>query len=167
MPQVVVLGSSGFDLMIRLSRLPQRGETLLGGELHMGPGGKGANQAIAARRAGADVVFLTAFGDDDFGRRIAEHDQREGLDLSHAKQVASVANQVALIFVDDAGENLIGVAPGASSRLGPDDIDRVPEAVFARNAAFLTCLELPVATVAHGLRRAHAAGMTTVLNPAP
>lgn len=167
MPQVVVLGSSGFDLTIRLARLPERGETLLGGELHTGPGGKGANQAIAARRAGADVVFLTAFGDDEFGRRIAEHDRREGLDLSHAKHVQSVANQVALILVDEAGENLIGVAPGASTRLGPNDIDRVPDSVFAPDGVFLTCLELPVATVVHGLRRAHAAGMTTVLNPAP
>src|SRR5580704_5151589 len=99
MPKVVVLGSSGFDLTIHLSRLPKPGETLLGGELHTGPGGKGANAAIAARRAGADVTFLTAFGDDDFGRRIADHDRREGLDLSYAKVVAGQANQVALIFV--------------------------------------------------------------------
>src|SRR4051812_47247644 len=77
MPRVVVLGSSGFDLTIRLARLPKAGETLLGGELHTGPGGKGANAAIAAKRAGADVTFLTAFGDDDFGRQIAEHDRRE------------------------------------------------------------------------------------------
>ena len=87
MPRVVVLGSSGYDLTIRLARLPRAGETLLGGDLHRGPGGKGANAAIAARRAGADVTFLTAFGDDDFGRLLIEHDRAEGLDLGFAKTV--------------------------------------------------------------------------------
>jgi ribokinase len=167
MARVIVLGSSGFDLTVRLPRLPQPGETLLGGELHTGPGGKGANQAIAARRAGAEVVFLTAFGDDDFGRRIREHDLREGLDLSHATVVAGVANQVALIFVGHAGENLIGVAPGASAAHGADAIDALPEALFAPGAVFLASLEVPLATVACGLARAKAAGMVTVLNPAP
>src|SRR3954449_13101476 len=121
MSRVVVLGSSGFDLTIRLARLPKAGETLLGGELHTGPGGKGANAAIAARRAGADVTFLTAFGDDDFGRRIRENDRGEGIDLAYAQVIPGVANQVALIFVGDDGQNLIGVAPGASTRLTPDD----------------------------------------------
>src|SRR5215210_6012099 len=122
MPRVVVLGSSGFDLTIRLPRLPRAGETLLGGELHTGPGGKGANAAIAARRAGAEVVFLTAFGDDDFGRRVRDHDLDQRIDLTHAKLVPNVANQVALMFVGDDGHNLIGVAPGASAHLTADDI---------------------------------------------
>ncbi|HEV3165903.1 MAG TPA: ribokinase [Isosphaeraceae bacterium] len=167
MLRVIVLGSSGFDLTVRLPRLPQRGETLLGGQLHTGPGGKGANQAIAARRAGAEVLFLTAFGDDDFGRRIMEHDRAEGLDLRFARVVADAANQVALIFVGDGGENLIGVAPGASEQLTADDIDRLPGAVFDPSAVFLASLEVPIATVARGLERARAAGMITVLNPAP
>ena len=153
MPRVVVLGSSGFDLTIRLARLPKPGETLLGGELHTGPGGKGANAAIAAKRAGADVTFLTAFGDDDFGRQIAEHDRREGIDLSLAKVAAGVANQVALIFVGETGENLIGVAPGASAQLGVDDIDRLPDSTFSAKGVFLACLEVPVSTVARGLER--------------
>jgi ribokinase len=167
MVKVVVLGSSGFDLTIRLPRLPGRGETLLGGELHTGPGGKGANQALAARRAGAEVTFLTAFGDDDFGRRIYEHDRAEGLDLAHAKTVSGVANQVALIFVGGDAENLIGVAPGASAWLRPDDIDRLPDSVFDPQGVFLASLEVPLETVERGLRRAAGAGMTTVLNPAP
>src|SRR4051812_45294113 len=99
MPRGVVLGSSGFDLTIPPDRPPRPGGTLLGGALHTGPGGKGANAAIAAARAGADVVFLTAFGDDDFGRRVADNARAEGLDLSHARVVPGVANQVALIFV--------------------------------------------------------------------
>jgi ribokinase len=167
MPQVVVLGSSGFDLTIHLSRLPKPGETLLGKDLHTGPGGKGANAAIAARRAGADVTFLTAFGDDDFGRRIADHDRAEGLDLTHAKTVAGQANQVALIFVSEDGENLIGVAPGASLHLSPADMDGLPDSVFPPSGVLLACLEIPVETVARGLERARAAGMRTVLNPAP
>jgi len=167
MARVVVLGSSGFDLAVHLPRLPKRGETLLGGKLHTGPGGKGANQAIAARRAGADVTFLTAFGDDDFGKRVIAHDRNEGIDLSHAITVPGVANQVALILVGQDAENLIGVAPGASAWMSPDDIDSLPASVFDREAVFLACLEVPLATVARGLRRASAAGMTTVLNPAP
>jgi ribokinase len=167
MSRVVVLGSSGFDLTIRLPRLPSPGETLLGGELHTGPGGKGANAAIAARRAGAEVVFLTAFGDDDFGRRIREHDLEEGLDLTHAQVVAGQANQVALIFVGDDGRNLIGVAPGASLHLRPEQIEQLPDAVFDPHAIFLASLEVPLPTVSVALRRARSAGMTTVLNPAP
>jgi ribokinase len=167
MARVVVLGSSGFDLTVRLPRLPRPGETLLGGALLTGPGGKGANQAIAARRAGAEVTFLTAFGDDDFGRRVFENDRAEGIDLTSAKDVPGVANQVALIFVGDDGQNAIGVAPGASTHLTPEDIDRLPASVFAPGAVFLASLEVPLETVARGLRRARAAGLTTVLNPAP
>jgi ribokinase len=167
MPHVIVLGSSGFDLTVRLPRLPQRGETLLGGQLHTGPGGKGANQAIAARRAGAEVTFLTAFGDDDFGRRIFAHDQNEGLNLDFAQTITGQANQVALIFVGDDAENLIGVAPGASALLTPQMIDAVPEQVFAPGTVLLASLEVPLPTVARGLKRAKGAGLVTVLNPAP
>lgn len=167
MPRVVVLGSSGYDLTIRLPRLPRPGETLLGGELHTGPGGKGANAAIAARRAGADVTFLTAFGDDDFARQIRENDLREGLDLTFARTVKGQPNQVALIFVGEDGQNLIGVAPGASNALTPEDVDALPDSAFPRGAVLLACLEVPMATVARGLKRAKAAGMTTILNPAP
>ncbi|HWE37000.1 MAG TPA: ribokinase [Isosphaeraceae bacterium] len=167
MPRVVVLGSSGYDLTIRLPRLPRPGETLLGGELLRGPGGKGANQAIAARRAGAEVVFLTAFGDDDFGRLIAGNDRAEGLDLGFARVVGETANQVALIFVGDDGQNAIGVAPGASARLGPEVVDALPEHVFRDGGVFLACLEVPLATVRRGLERARGAGMVTILNPAP
>jgi len=167
MPRVVVLGSSGFDLTVRLSRLPRPGETLLGGELHTGCGGKGANQAIAARRAGADVVFLTAFGDDEFGRLASANCRAEGLDVSHAKLLPGEANQVALIFVGENGENLIGVAPGASGHLLPEDIDALPDAVFSAGGVLLASLEVPIETVARGLERARSAGMTTVLNPAP
>jgi ribokinase len=167
MPRVVVLGSSGFDLTIHLPRLPKPGETLLGGHLHTGPGGKGANQALAARRAGAEVVFLTAFGDDDFGRRVADNNRANGIDVSYAKTVANTANQVALIFVGKDGANLIGVAPGASAELSPEDIEALPNEVFRRDDVFLASLEVPVKTVMAALARARSAGMITILNPAP
>jgi ribokinase len=167
MARVVVLGSSGYDLTIHLNRLPRPGETLLGGKLLRGPGGKGANAATAARRAGADVLFLTAFGDDDFGREIKKDALLEGIDISLALDAPGMANQVALILVDSAGENLIAVAPGASESLVPDYIASLPSCALAPPAVFLACLELPTVTVAAGLRRARKAGLQTVLNPAP
>jgi ribokinase len=167
MPRVVVLGSSGYDLTIHLPRLPKPGETLLGGHLHAGPGGKGANQAIAARRAGAEVVFLTAFGDDDFGRLVAENCRVEGIDLTYARSIPAMANQVALIFVGEDGANLIGVAPGASAALSAKDIDALPPSVFSPGDILLASLEIPVLTVTAALRRARAAGMLTIVNPAP
>jgi ribokinase len=167
MPRVVVLGSSGYDLTIRLPRLPRPGETLLGGDLLRGPGGKGANAAIAARRAGAEVTFLTAFGDDDFGRLLVEHDRAEGLDLRFAKSVPGSSNQVALILVGGDGSNLIAVAPGASACLAPEEIDALPVDAFPAGGVLLACLEVPIPTVSRGLARAKAAGMATILNPAP
>jgi ribokinase len=167
MPRVVVLGSSGFDLTIRLPRLPKPGETLLGGSLKRGPGGKGANSAVAAARAGGDVTFLTALGDDDFGREIREHDEHERLDLTYARIVPDEANQVALIFVGEDGRNLIGVAPGASSAFGEAEVLDLPSSVFDPAAVFLASLEIALPAVAAGLKRASDSGMTTILNPAP
>lgn len=167
MSQVVVLGSTNTDLIVRLPELPAPGQTRLGGAFAMTPGGKGANQAMAARRAGAEVVFLTAVGDDEHGRQALERYRGEGIDVSHARTIAGEASGVALIFVAEAGENMIGVAPGANRRLSPEDIDRLPDAVFEPGSVFLASLEVPLETVARGLRRAKGAGMTTVLNPAP
>lgn len=167
MAKVVVLGSSGYDLTVRLARLPRPGETLLGGVLHTGPGGKGANQAIAAKRAGAEVRFLSAFGDDAFGKLALENVHREGLDLRFVKIANEVSNQVALIFVGENGENAIGVAPGASLTLSNQDIDVLPDAVFDPGGIFLASLEIPLLTVLRGMERAKRAGMRTILNPAP
>ena len=167
MPRVVVLGSSNTDMTVRLPRLPVRGETILGGEFLNGPGGKGANQAVASRRAGADVLFLTAVGDDDLGRRALDGYRREGIDITHARIIPGVASGVALIFVGDGGENMIGVAPGANGRLTPEDIDSLPDEVFTRDGVFLASLEVPLETVERGLRRAaKRRRMITVLNPA-
>jgi ribokinase len=167
MGRVVVLGASTTDMNIRLPTLPRPGQTLLGGEFFTGPGGKGANQAVAARRAGAEVTFLTAFGDDIFGASIRRHDEEEGIDIRHAKTVPGAASGVALIFVADDGENLIGVAMGANAQLLPQDIDSLPDDVFDPAAVLLASLEVPIETVARAVTRAKAAGMTVVVNPAP
>jgi ribokinase len=167
MVRVVVVGSSNTDMTVRLARLPVPGETRLGGAFATSPGGKGANQAVAARRAGAEVAFLTAVGDDALGRQALDHYRREGLDISHARIIPGAASGVALIFVEDGGENMIGVAPGANALLTPGNIDDLPEPFFAQGGVFLTSLEIPLATVVRGLRRARDRGMTTVLNPAP
>lgn len=167
MARIVVLGASSTDMNIRFPRLPRPGQTLLGGEFFTGPGGKGANQAVAAARAGGEVVFLTAFGDDGFGKALMEHNRAEGIDITFAKTVANSASGVALIFVDQDGENLIGVAGGANSHLLPEDIDSLPDEVFAKEGVFLASLEVPIATVARGLERAKQAGMITLVNPAP
>src|SRR5436305_10513822 len=120
MPRVIVFGSSNTDMTVRVPGLPAAGQTVLGDSFAITPGGKGANQAVAARRAGAEVVFVTAVGADDLGRQALETCRREGIDVSHVRIVEGVASGVALIFVDDEGENLIAVAPGANHHLSPD-----------------------------------------------
>lgn len=167
MPRVVVLGASTTDMNMRLGELPKAGETRLGTGFFMAPGGKGANQAVAARRAGAEVVFLTAFGDDDLSRKIIEHDQAEGIDLSHAKIVQGGHCGIALILVDEQGRNLIGIDPGANFAITPEDIDALPASVFEQGSILLASFEVPFAVVKRTVVRAKAAGMTVVLNPAP
>lgn len=166
MARVVVLGSSNTDMTVRLPWLPQPGETVTGGTFHTGPGGKGANQAIAARRAGAEVVFVTAVGDDPMGRAALEGYRAEGLDLSFVKVVPNVASGVALIFVGDR-TNMIAVAPGANAELDPDTVEGLPNSLFAAGDVLLAGLEIPLETVDRAIRRARAAGMRTILNPAP
>lgn len=166
---IVVLGSINTDLVIRGPRLPAPGETVLGGEFYRAGGGKGANQAVAAARAAADqtVTLIGAVGDDDFGREAQAQFARDNLDCRYLKTVPNQPSGVALILVDRDGENLISVASGANAEVAPADVDAVPQEVFSEAKVFLTCLELPPETVARGLARAHAAGLLTILNPAP
>ena len=168
MARVLAIGSSNTDMTIRLPRLPRPGQTVLGGSLLNGPGGKGANQAVAAARAGGKVVFVTAVGDDAFGRDALDVYRREGVDVSHARTLPGVASGVALIFVDDGGENMIGVTSGANARLGVEDVDRLPAGLFVRDQLLLVAgLEVPLEPIGRAMRRASEAGMRVVLNPAP
>jgi len=147
--RIVVLGSVNTDLVIRGSRLPVPGETVLGGRFYRAQGGKGANQAVAAARAaGEPVTLVAAVGDDAFGREALDNFANENLDCRLLKTVPDQPSGVALILVDAEGENLISVASGANAHLTPGDVDAVPDEVFEAASVFLTCLESPLETVA-------------------
>lgn len=166
MRRVLVLGSSNTDLILHAERLPKAGETVLGGAFLQAPGGKGANQAVAAARAGAQVTFLGAVGCDDFGAQANANLAAEGIDVAYLKKVAGPSG-VALILVDHHGENLIGVAPGANALFTAEDVANLPEEVFAAPGIFVASLEVPLETVWAGLTRAKEKGWATILNPAP
>jgi ribokinase len=167
-PRIVVVGSVNTDLVIRVTRLPRPGETVVGGEFFQAAGGKGANQAVAAARVAHEpVVFVGAVGDDAFGRQSLADLRRENLDLRAFKVLAGMASGVAQIVVDARGENAIAVASGANALLTADDIDAIPQEVFASARVLLACLETPIDTVARALERAKRCGLTTILNPAP
>jgi ribokinase len=167
MGRVVVFGSSNTDMTVQVPRLPAPGQTTLGGSFTTTPGGKGANQAVAARRAGAEVLFVAAVGDDALGRQALDGYRAEGLDVSHIRVAPGSPSGVALIFVDDHGENMIGVAPGANHELTPDYVDGLPDSVFRKDDVLLVSLEIPLETATRALNRGFDAGMFTILNPAP
>ena len=165
---LLVIGSSNTDMTVHLPALPSPGQTVLGGSLLRGPGGKGANQAVAAARAGGDVTFITAIGDDPFGRESLDAHHREGIDVSHTRIFDSASSGVALIFLDAAGENMIGVAPGANSLLTPAHIKELPDHLFhSHRLLLLAGLELPLDAVLAAAERGKSSGMQVVLNPAP
>jgi ribokinase len=167
MPRILVVGSSNTDMTVRLPRLPAPGQTVLGRSFATSPGGKGANQAVAAGRAGGEVVFITAVGDDDLGKRAIDLFRGHGIDISHIRVCAGVSSGVALIFVGDDGENMIGVASGANHELRPEDIDHLPDSVFGAGDVLLVGLEIPIETAVRAIERGSRAGMRVILNPAP
>lgn len=163
--KVVVIGSSNTDMTIKGDRLPKPGETVLGGEFRMGPGGKGANQAVAAQRLGADVSFICKVGRDIFGDNAIAGYQKEGIDCSRILR-SDKASGTALILVDGNAENCIAVAPGANADLTPEDVDSVADVI--RSADYLILqLEIPVESVLRAAKIAHEAGVYVILNPAP
>ena len=163
--KVVVIGSSNTDMTIKGDRLPKPGETVLGGEFRMGPGGKGANQAVAAQRLGADVSFICKVGRDIFGDNAISGYQKEGIDCSRILR-SDKASGTALILVDGNAENCIAVAPGANADLTPEDLDSVADVI--RSADYLILqLEIPVESVLRAAKIAHEAGVYVILNPAP
>lgn len=166
MGKIVVVGSSNTDLVIKTERIPEPGETVLGGRFMMAAGGKGANQAVAAQRLGADVTFVACVGDDLFGKDAVEGYRKEGMNISHVSVKEGVPSGVASIFVDAAAENVIVVAPGANSELGREEIDAA-ETEISQADFVLMQLETPMETVEYAAAKAYAAGTKTVLNPAP
>jgi ribokinase len=165
-PRVAVIGSANVDYTMALPRLPAAGETVLGGRLLVDLGGKGANQAVAARKLGAEVRFLGCVGDDGTGREIARGLAALGIGVDGLIPCADAATGTALILVDAEGRNQIAVASGANERLTIDMLERHEESL-AWADVMICQLETPLAVVAWALDRARARGATTVLNPAP
>jgi ribokinase len=162
-PEVAVVGSLNLDLVVRVPRLPGPGETVSGDDVFRNPGGKGANQAVAAARLGRRVAMVGRVGDDEAGRDLLGSLEAAAVDTSQVRVVAGVPSGTALITVSEDGENQIVVRPGASARLTPDDVAAAGPAL--RTAAVtLLQLEVPLETVAAAAR---AATGTVVLNPAP
>jgi ribokinase len=164
--RVAVVGSLNMDLVIRSARIPQPGETILGGEFRTVPGGKGANQAVAAARLGAHVSMVGRVGDDAFGTELLRNLSADGIDHTFVLRDPAAATGVALIVVDDAGQNSIVVASGANMNLSPADVDAAEAALITNNALLLQ-LESPLHTVLHAAQLARAHGVTVILNPAP
>jgi ribokinase len=164
--QVVVMGSYVADLAFRTEKLPAWGETYMGREFKLGPGGKGSNQAVAAARAGAKVSFISKLGRDAFGDIARKIYREEGIDATHVLETESPTGAAAIIIDALKGENAIIVVPGACFELTPQEVEETRQ-VIAESAIFVTQLELSRPTVEAGLRLAHSLGVPTILNPAP
>jgi len=166
MSRIIVIGSSNTDMVIKSKKLPAPGETILGGTFLMNPGGKGANQAVAAARLNGNVTLVTKTGNDMFGTRAIQLFKDEGINTKYSIKDFDNPSGVALITVDENGENSIVVAPGANGSLSANDIN---DEVFDtdKNDLFLMQLEIPVNTVAFVAKRAADNGSKVILNPAP
>jgi ribokinase len=164
--RIVVVGSLNMDLVTRAERIPQPGETILGGDLQTFPGGKGANQAVAARRIGAQVAMIGRVGQDAFAAPLLQALGNAGVDSSHVLQDPSAATGVAIIVVDQKGQNSIVVCSGANAHLSPQDI-RSAESTIAGADALLLQLESPLETVREAAEIARDHGVRVILNPAP
>lgn len=166
MNRIIVIGSSNTDMVIKTEKLPAPGETILGGTFLMNPGGKGANQAVAAARLGGKVTFITKRGNDLFGNQAVGLLMREGIDTQYIVKDMEYPSGVALITVDSSGENSIVVAPGSNGNLSETDI---PEKIFGTGKfqILLLQLEIPMKTVEYIADIASASGIKVILNPAP
>lgn len=165
-PRICVVGSINMDLVVRTPVLPAPGQTILGGPFSTFPGGKGANQAVAAARAGGQVAMVAAVGTDGYGAILRAGLAGEGIDVATVQAREEAATGIALIAVDPRGQNTIIVAPGANATLTPADVEQA--AVTIRSSAVLLLqLEVPLPTVVAAARIARTAGALVVLNPAP
>ena len=164
---VIVVGSMTTDVTTFSERVPERGETILGDEFTLVLGGKGANQAIAAGRAGAPSHIVGCVGDDIFRDIVRAGLEDAGVDTAHVREVAGGGTGIAHIRVDAAGENDIVMVPRANSELSEADIDRAFDAVGSRCAVMLTQLETPYTLTRHAVERAKRDGVTVLLDPAP
>lgn len=163
---IVVVGSLNMDLVMRTPRVPERGETLNGYEFRTVPGGKGANQAVACARLGGKVILIGGVGDDDFGTVLRDGLISDGIDVSGVMRTSAVGTGVAVILVEDTGQNRIMLASGANGRLKVSDIEAAG-ALIQGAAMLIVQLEVPMAVVQRAVEIAYGAGVPVLLNPAP
>lgn len=164
-PHVVVIGSLNMDIVVEVERPPLMGETVSGNQVHFIPGGKGANQAVAAARLGARTTMIGSVGNDAFGSQLLSSLNSDGIETGFVKTVSEAATGIASITLSQ-GENSIVVVAGANARCLPEDIDRHKEAIERADVVLLQ-LEIPLETVVHAAKVAKQLGKTVVLNPAP
>ncbi|MFX1338159.1 MAG: ribokinase [Promethearchaeota archaeon] len=163
---VLIIGSSNMDLNIYSQRLPKPGETVTGGIFQQFLGGKGANQAVASVRSGANTVFIGRIGTDAFGDQMVSRLTSEGIDMSHTIRDAQHASGVAFIMIDEHGENMISVAPGANFHLNKSDITK--SSIIIKNATSLVVqMEIPIDTIEEIFKIASEGNVIKILNPAP
>ena len=165
MKPILVIGSLNMDFVVQTDKLPLPGETIKGRDLRMIPGGKGANQAVAAARLGGRTRMVGRVGQDQFGRTLKDELSSAGVDASQVRPTDGVATGVALILVESQGQNQITIAAGANDRLEAADLD--PAFQDFRQGFLLLQLESPLRTVEAGARLARRHEVTTILDPAP
>ena len=164
---ISILGIFVADLTFRTDRMPLKGETFIGNSFKIGPGGKGSNQAVANRRAGAETIFISKIGKDTFGEMAMKLYADEGINAEYVWDIADMATGAASIVVnEETSENVIIVVPGAADAMIPDDLDAA-EAGIAKSAFFMASLEVPIPVMKRGLEVAKRNGVPTILNPAP
>lgn len=164
--RIAVVGSANVDLTTFSDHFPRPGETIFGDHFDLGWGGKGANQAVAARLCGADVAMVARVGDDLFGPATIENFRAQGIDATHVRIVTGVSSGVAPIFVDSSGQNRIIVIKGANDRLRPADVDAARDVLETADCIVLQ-FEIPLETVYHTVRFARERGIRCIVNPAP
>jgi len=164
--KVTVVGSFLVGLTLRAERFPAPGETVIAGDFDRGPGGKGSNQAVQAARLGADVEFVGAIGDDDFGEMAVKLFAFEGIGTSYLRRTTELNTGLGFIILDRRGENRILIDPGATGSFSVDDLGAARDRIDSSDVV-ITQLEIPVETAAAAMEAAHQAGATTILNPAP
>ena len=165
-PRIAVIGSANIDLTTFSDRFPQAGETIFGQKFDLGFGGKGANQAVAARLCGADVFMIARVGSDLFGPATIENFKKLGIDATHVKQIEGVSSGVAPIFVEPNGQNRILVVKGANDLLKPGDVDDASDLLKTVDCVVLQ-FEIPLETVYHCAALARKNGIRCIVNPAP
>ena len=164
--KIVVLGSINMDIVVGCTHLPGRGETIIADSSAEVSGGKGANQAVAAARLGADVAFIGSVGSDAFGETLLGNLKRENIDVSHVSRRAKCASGLAVVAVEDSGENSIMVVPGANGTLTAKEVSASADLIRASRTLLLQ-LEVPLKTVVAAIRIAHESDTRIILNPAP